>query len=98
MAMHVGVARVSLHLAEGSSLKDKRMVVRSVVHRARNRFNAAVSEVDSLDSVRTATLGIVVVSNDARHADEMLAKVVRFIESERLDADVGDVETEILAL
>ena len=98
MAMHEGVARVALHLAEGSSLKDKRMVVQSVVHRARNRFNAAVAEVDTLNSLRTATLGISVVSNDARHADEMLAKVVQFIESERLDAEVGDVETEIIAL
>jgi uncharacterized protein YlxP (DUF503 family) len=89
---------LSLELAEGSSLKDKRMVVRSVVQRARNRFNAAVSEVDSLNSLRTATLGIAVVSNDARHADEMLSKIVHFIEEERLDAEVGDLETEIIAL
>jgi uncharacterized protein YlxP (DUF503 family) len=98
MALHVGIARLSLVLAEGSSLKDKRMVVRSVVQRARNRFNAAVSEVESLNSLRTATLGIAVVSNDARHADEMLNKIVHFIEEERLDAEVGDLQTEIIAL
>jgi uncharacterized protein YlxP (DUF503 family) len=98
MALHVGIARLSLVLAEGSSLKDKRIVVRSVVQRARNRFNAAVSEVESLNSLRTATLGIAVVSNDARHADEMLNKIVQFIEEERLDAEVGDLQTEIIAL
>ena len=45
MAMHVGVARVALHLAENSSLKGKRMVVKSVAQRVRNRFNVAVAEV-----------------------------------------------------
>ena len=39
-----------------------------------------------------ATLGIVCISDDPRHANEMLSKVVDFIEAERLDADVGEVD------
>ena len=50
MAMHVGVARVALHLAENSSLKGKRMVVKSVVQRVRNRFNVAVAEIETQDA------------------------------------------------
>jgi uncharacterized protein YlxP (DUF503 family) len=96
--MHVGVARVALHLADNESLKGKRMVVRSVVQRVRNRFNVAIAEVDTQDAREVATLGIVCVSEDRRHSNEMLDKVVHFIESERLDAEVGDVQLELIAV
>jgi uncharacterized protein YlxP (DUF503 family) len=96
--MHVGVARVALYLAENGSLKGKRMVVKSVAQRVRNRFNVAVAEVDTQDVWQTATLGIVCVSEDARHANEMLNKVIDFIQSERLDAEVGEVDVEFIAV
>ena len=98
MAIHVGVARLELHIPENGSLKTKRMVVKSVVQRVRNRFNVAVAEVDTQDVWQVATLGIVCVSADRRHANEIMSKVVAFIESERLDADVGEVEVEFMAL
>jgi uncharacterized protein YlxP (DUF503 family) len=98
MAMHVGIARLELHLAENGSLKAKRMVVRSVTQRVRNRFNVAVAEVDTQDVWDLATLGIVCVSDDPRHSNEMLSKVLAFIESERLDAEVGDVQMELIAV
>jgi len=98
MAMHVGVARVALHLPENSSLKGKRMVVKSVAQRVRNRFNVAVAEVDTQDAWQVATLGIVCVSDDPRHTNEVLSKVLEFIESERLDAEIGEVELELIAV
>ena len=98
MAMHIGIARVELHIAENGSLKGKRMVVKSVAQRVRNRFNVAVAEVDTQDVWQLATLGIVCISDDPRHSNEMLSKVVAFIEGERLDAEVGDVEMELIAL
>jgi len=98
MAMHVGVARLELLLAENASLKGKRMVVKSIAQRVRNRFNVAVAEVDTQDAWQVATLGIVCVSNDPRHANEMLSKVIDFIEAERLDAEVGDVDVELIAV
>ena len=98
MAMHVGIARVVLHLAGNGSLKGKRMVVKSVAQRVRNRFNVAVAEVDTQDAWRVVTLGIVCVSDDPRHSNEMLSKVIDFIESERLDAEVGAVDLELIAV
>ena len=96
--MHVGTARVMLQLAENSSLKGKRMVVKSVVQRVRNRFNVAIAEVDTQDAWETITLGIACISDDPRHANAMLSKVIDFIESERLDAEVGAVEMELIAV
>ncbi len=89
---------MTLLIAENHSLKGKRMVVRSVVQRVRNRFNVAVAEVDTQDVHSVATLGIACVSADRRHANEMLDRVVDFIESERLDAEVGGVDMELIAL
>src|SRR5919109_1493003 len=74
MTMHVGIARIALHLAENGSLKGKRMVVKSITQRVRNRFNVAVAEVDTQDAWQVATLGIVCVSEDRRHSNEMLNK------------------------
>jgi uncharacterized protein YlxP (DUF503 family) len=98
MATHIGVARVTLLLAENASLKGKRMVVSSVTRRIRNRFNVAVAEVDTQGAWEVITLGIACLSEDKRHANEMLNKVVDFVASERLDAEVGDVEIELIAL
>jgi uncharacterized protein YlxP (DUF503 family) len=94
--MHVGVARIALHMPENSSLKGKRMVVKSVTQRVRNRFNVGVAEVDTQDAWEVATIGVVCVSDDPRHSNEMLSKIVDFIESERLDAEVGAVDIELI--
>ena len=62
------------------------MVVRSLVSRLRRTFNVAVAEVGDLDTWQVATLGVVCVSGDSRHADEMSQKVLRYIEDNQGDA------------
>ena len=95
MSAIIGAARVTIYLEESFSLKDKRREVRSISKQVQTKFNAAVAEIDDLDDLRVATLGIVVVSNDARHADQMLATIIDFVE-ERLDLGVlGEFGTEL---
>lgn len=93
--MVVGVCRVSLRLPENSSLKGKRQVLRSLTTRLRNKFNVSVAEVDDNDRWQIATIGVTCVSNDARHAREMLDRVLTFIEQTRLDAEVLDTEIDV---
>ena len=95
--MNVGVCRIELELPGSHSLKDKRHVVRSVVDRVRSRFNVAIAEVDRNDSWQVATLGITCVSNDPRHANEMLSRVVQYIQGCREDAVMADYEVEMLS-
>jgi uncharacterized protein YlxP (DUF503 family) len=45
--------------------------------------------------MRTGTLGVVVVSNDASHANAMLSNVVSFIERSLDLGYLGDVEIEL---
>ncbi len=44
-----------------------------------------------------ATLGIACISNDKRHANEILSKVVSFVEESRRDLELVDYETEIIS-
>ena len=94
--MNVGVLRFSLRIAESGSLKDKRQVVRSVMQRLRNRFQVAVAEVDDNDAWQIATIGVACVANTARHCDDVLDEVLAFIEETRLDAELMNVERDVM--
>ncbi len=90
--------RFSLRLPESGSLKDKRQVVRSVAQRIRNKFSVSVAEVGDNDVWQIATMGVAVVANSARHCDDVLNEIVGYVESSRLDAELIDVETEVITL
>lgn len=93
----VGVLRVVLRL-QSRTLKEKRTVVKSVVERLRNRFNAAVAEGGDLDKAGSTEIVVAVVSNEGAHADRQLQAIAAAIEDWRLDAEVVDIATEVLAL
>ena len=85
---------VSLALYDNESLKDKRSVVKRVIHRTRNTFNVSAAEVDDLDFSDRATIGIVAVGNDRRYIQGLLDKVEGFIERLAL-ADVLDANKTV---
>ena len=95
--MHIGVCRLMTHIPESGSLKAKRQVARSLSTRLRNQFNVAVAEVDHNDLWQRLTLGVCCVSNDSAHANEMLSRVVSFVEDSREDLVLLDYETEIIS-
>jgi uncharacterized protein YlxP (DUF503 family) len=96
--LSVGVLRVVLHLPESGSLKSKRQVVSGLLRRVRAEFGVAAAEVGDGDRWQLAELGIACVSNESRHADEVLSRVLSFIESRAAGAQVADVSTEMLRL
>lgn len=94
--MNVGVCRVNLRLPENESLKGKRRVLKSIISRVANKFNVAIAEVENGDMWQLATIGICCISNDRRHADEIMSKVVEFIVNSRPDAEILDYQIEII--
>ncbi len=94
--MNVAVCKVKLRLPENLSLKGKRRVLKSITTRVRNKFNVSVAEVDDNDLWQLATLGISCVSNNNRHSNEVLSKVVDFIVNSRFGIEILDYEIEIL--
>ncbi len=94
--MHVGVCRIKVRLPENLSLKGKRQVLKSIVSRVGSKFNVSIAEVDDNDLWQLATLGISCVSNDKRHANEVLSRVVDFITDSRFEVEILDYQIEIL--
>lgn len=94
--MNIGVCKVKLRLPENQSLKGKRRVVKSITTRVRNKYNVSIAEIEAQDLWQLAILGITCVSNDSRHANEVLSKVVSFIDSIRGDAELVDYEIEMI--
>jgi len=85
---------LSLALYDNESLKDKRSVVKRVIHRCRSTFNIAAAEVDDQDSCDRATVGIVAVGNDRRYVEGLLEKVEHFVERMAL-CDVLDAPKSV---
>jgi uncharacterized protein len=77
--MIVGLLSVELYIPHSQSLKDKRMVLRSIKDRLK-KFNVAVAEVAHLDVWQRAGLGIVAISTTTEHVDKELAAVADEIE------------------
>lgn len=96
MSATIGKARVTLYFEATFSLKEKRGEVKRIVQRIRNQFNAGIAEIEDLDDMRTATLGLVVVSTSGAHASQMVNTIIEAIER-LLDLSVmGDIETELI--
>jgi len=87
----VGLLQVELTIPSADSLKAKRMVLRSLKDRIRKNFNVSIAEVDDNDLWQSAVLAVALVSNDKRFANQVLSKVVDFIESSR-DLVVDDYQ------
>ena len=75
--MYVGLAKLGLVIGDAHSLKDKRMVLRRIKDRVRERVGVFVNEVGALDTWQRAELGCAVVSGDRAKALELLDEVVR---------------------
>ncbi len=93
--MTIGVVTIRMRLPS-RTLKEKRTIVKSVVKRLRQRYNAAVIEATDLDSAQLATIAAAVLSNDSRHADEQAQAIVGWVTAWRLDAEVYDVQVELI--
>ncbi len=81
--MVLGVLTLHIHLPESSSLKKKRMILRSIKDRIRGKFNVSFSEVDYQDKWQRSTLGAVIVTNDVKYANSVLSKIVDQMNSEK---------------
>lgn len=73
------MARISIAIGQSHSLKEKRMVVRRIKDRVRDRVGVVVNEVGAQDIWQRAELGCAVTSGERRKALELLDEVIRVI-------------------
>lgn len=70
---------MELRIPFGDSLKAKRSVIRPILEGAHRRFGVASAEVDHQDDWDASTLAFSTVSGSARHVEEVLDAVDRFV-------------------
>jgi uncharacterized protein YlxP (DUF503 family) len=92
--MIVGTMKLTLYAPWVQSLKEKRMVTKSVCGKVSSKFNVAIAEVDELDTHKTIVIGVACVTNSMSHCDSMLDNVLEFIENVT-EAEVIKVEKDI---
>ncbi len=90
----VGTARVVLHIPGAQSLKDKRQVVKSLIAQVQREYRVSAAEVERQDQWQVAVIGLAYVSTSAAHADEVVARAVRYLSERRGDAELLEFETE----
>lgn len=78
--MVVGLLTVELRFPENGSLKEKRMLLRRLVERLRQRFNVSVAEVEHQNLWQRSTLAVATVNTSGREADSTLALALDQIE------------------
>lgn len=94
-AMVIGVLQFEMAVADAVSLKDKRRVVRSIKDRLHREHMVSVAEIGSLESVRTACLGLACAGSDARAVGRTLDLIVAKLDGWR-DARLTDVRRDVL--
>ncbi len=77
------------------SLKEKRMIVKSICAKASNKFNISAAETGLQDVHQKIRIGIACVTNEGAHAESILENVLNFIEA-NTEAEVVRVDREIL--
>ena len=93
--MITGTLKITLYAPWVRSLKEKRMVVKSICGKASAKFNISAAEVEEQDVHQTIVIGVACVTNDTSHCDSILSNVLKFIES-NTEAEAVKVEKEMI--
>lgn len=93
--MRIGTLQIWLYIPWVHSLKEKRMVVKSLCAKLRNQFNLSVAEVEEQDTHIYAVLGIAIVATDTRQADSVLNNVLAFVEG-NTEGEITKIQRDIL--
>ncbi len=93
--LYVGIGSFTLLLYEGASLKEKRMVVKSLIQKISSRYNVSIAEVGEQDKWQRSEIGFSCVSNEKGHIEKMMQEIIRFAESDGR-GEIMDIQTEIV--
>ena len=68
--------QIDIRIPEADSLKGKRLVLKGLKIRIRNKFNVSISEIDKKDSWQSALIAVATIGDDKRFLNQVLDKVV----------------------
>lgn len=76
------------------SLKEKRMIVKSIVARLQNRFHVSAAEIEEQDTHQIIVIGVAAIVPHNAMADSLMDEIADFVEQSS-DADLLGETREI---
>lgn len=95
--MIVGCGLLVFRLHDCHSLKEKRGVVKTIIHRLRNNFNASVAEIGANDMYHRSEIGFSMIGNDHTLVNSKMDKLFNMADELGL-AELLDTQMEIITL
>lgn len=92
--MKILVMEITMRVSFVNSLKEKRMILRSIRDKLKNKFNISIAETKDNDNHKSIVLGLCSVSSDKKILESTSEKIINFIE-ENLDGEIVDIFSEI---
>ena len=83
-----------LHAPWVRSLKEKRLIVKSIVARLQNKFHVSAVETDEQDTHQIIVIGVAAIVPHNAMADSLMDEISLFVE-ENTDAEILDETREI---
>lgn len=92
--MKIAVMTFRLHAPWVHSLKEKRMIVKSIVARLQNKFHVSAAETDEQDTHKIIVIGVAAIVPHNAMADRLMDEISQFVE-ENCNAELLDETREI---
>ena len=92
--MIIATITFKLHAPWVHSLKEKRMIVKSILAKLQNRFHVSAAEIDEQDTHQIIVIGVAAIVPHTAQADSLMENISRFVE-ENCEAEIIDEEREI---
>ena len=92
--MRIAAMTFRLHAPWVHSLKEKRMVVKSLITQLQNRFHVSAAELDEQDAHQIIVIGVAAIVPHNAIADSLMEKISQFVESAS-EAEIWEETREI---
>ena len=92
--MRIAAMTFRLHAPWVHSLKEKRMIVKSLIAKLQNRFHVSAAETDEQDIHQIIVIGIAAIVPHNAMADSLMDEISLFME-ENTEAEILDEMREI---
>lgn len=93
--MKIYILKIDLRATWVHSLKEKRMIVKSITSKLKNKFNISVAEAENQDVHQIITIGIVGISLDQGSCYRNKENIINFIET-NTDAEIISIKEDVL--
>jgi len=90
----IAVLKLKLYAPWVHSLKEKRMVVKSLLAKIRNKFQVSAAEVEDQDIHQSVVIGVAAIVPHSAQADSLMDGIVSFVE-QNTEAEIVKEEREM---